>query len=128
MSEVNERRNSSALYARFDAIADQYARVSFDVDLRPEQRRAITHILLMAKDKEGFYPSAHLLIQKTGAGKSLARNMAGRMLNGITWTLSPLLSLSGDQVESTKKYIDNSNDDRYMKSYNLDTVRTNKDV
>ncbi len=112
----------------FDGVVNEIATRSFGLELRPEQRAAFFHLVAMSNRKSGLYPSSYLLIQKTGGGKSLVRNMVGRALRGVTWTLSPLLSLSSDQVTSTQRYIDNSTDDRFMKSYNLDTYHSDSDI
>ena len=42
-----------------------------------------------------------LLIQPTGSGKSRVRDTVGILLNGISLTIIPLLSLGGDQFRKT---------------------------
>ena len=109
-------------------VFDEMAQSSFGVSLRPEQSSAIVDIFSMANGTKGLYPSAYLLIQRTGGGKSLVRNMLGRALRGVTWTLTPLLALSADQVASMKIYIENSEGDPFMKTYNLDTYNGENDI
>ncbi|SDE41388.1 RecQ family ATP-dependent DNA helicase [Auraticoccus monumenti] len=71
---------------------EETARTVFGHELRDWQREAVTS-LLGGRDV--------LLVQPTGAGKSLAYQLAGVLAEGgPTLVVSPLLALQADQVES----------------------------
>jgi ATP-dependent DNA helicase RecQ len=61
---------------------------------RPGQKELISHIL-DGRDVLGILP--------TGAGKSLCYELASRLLPGMTFVITPLISLMQDQVESLSR-------------------------
>lgn len=61
---------------------------------RPGQRELISHIL-DGRDVLGVLP--------TGAGKSLCYELSSRLLQGMTFVVTPLISLMRDQVESLSR-------------------------
>ena len=78
------------------ASVDETARLTFGHhSFRPGQREAVTALL-----------DGHdvLLVQPTGAGKSLAYQLAGLLLGGPTVVVSPLLALQQDQEDSLPEH------------------------
>jgi superfamily II DNA helicase RecQ len=95
---------------------------SFGRTLHPWQVNCIKDLLHLSRSSNGSYPSAYLVVRPTGGGKSLVRDIAGRLLRGVTWTLCPLLVLAADQVESVNSYATNNND-AFFTAINLDAVK-----
>ena len=78
-----------------DRITSTARRVFKHDELRPGQRRAV-QALLDGHDV--------LLVQPTGAGKSLTYQLAAVLLDGPTLVVSPLLALQADQTEHLAEY------------------------
>ena len=78
-----------------DTIASTARRVFKHDELRPGQRRAVKALL-----------DGHdvLLVQPTGAGKSLTYQLAAVLLDGPTLVVSPLLALQADQTDHLAGY------------------------
>ena len=76
-----------------DSQLDAAVRAQFGVTPRPAQRTLIRRTL-EGRNSLGIMP--------TGAGKSLAFQAAGALMDGAVLVVSPLLSLMRDQVEKLK--------------------------
>jgi superfamily II DNA helicase RecQ len=61
------------------------------------QEDAICHLLKMADRRLGIPPTPVFLCRPTGGGKLLVRDTFSVIQGGITWCITPLLSLSADQ-------------------------------
>jgi hypothetical protein len=66
------------------------------------QSDAIVAILKMVVARNEPHPAPILLVRPTGGGKSSVRDTLGHCLCGVVLTISPLLSLSADQVNKLR--------------------------
>jgi superfamily II DNA helicase RecQ len=78
-------------------------------------------LMHMVKNTGGMYPSSFFCILPTGKGKPLVRDTISRLLCGVTVTISPLLSLSADQV-SKLLHMSTCSADKGFKVFHLDEI------
>jgi superfamily II DNA helicase RecQ len=113
--------------SNFAAFVDWWMLHSFGKKPRPLQMQPCCDLLAMATSAGGSYPSTYVFIAPTSLGKSLCRDVVGRILCGIYWTLCPLLSLSADQVEKIveyqKQFFDNG-----IRAIHIDEIKDAKDI
>jgi ATP-dependent DNA helicase RecQ len=98
-SEANDEVGHEANHADRESLKLRYMnellRTQFGFSsFRPGQKELISHIL-DGQDVLGILP--------TGAGKSLCYELASRLLPGMTFVITPLISLMQDQVESLSR-------------------------
>jgi superfamily II DNA helicase RecQ len=89
------------------------------------QQDVAMRLIKMVKNRDDAYPSAFLLVVPTGGGKSLTRDLVARALCGVTWTFTPLLSLSADQTSKLVVLSSKSDDDHFF-AYHLDEMDENE--
>ena len=80
------------------ALAIVSMKNGFNREPYPWQLSVLTHMNAMTLPNSGIDPAPLLLCQPTGGGKSLVCDTFAVGQGGITWCVSPLLSLSADQV------------------------------
>ena len=85
------------------------------------QQDVSMRLIKMVKNRDEAYPSTFLLVIPTGGGKSLTRDLVARALCGVTWTFTPLLSLSADQTSKLVVLSSKSNDNHFH-AYHLDEM------
>ena len=73
-------------------------RNGFGLTPHPWQEAIGSHLNKMLCPASNIAPGPVLLCQPTGGGRSLVRNTFAIPHGGITWCISPLLSLAADQV------------------------------
>jgi hypothetical protein len=111
-----------------ETIDDVYVRIFSAVMLKSygksphdHQLQVAVPLMHMLKRTNAMYPSSFFCIQPTGKGKSLVRDTIARIICGVTITISPLLSLSADQVKKILDMTKTSND-KAFKVYHLDEL------
>jgi hypothetical protein len=86
------------------------------------QEDVVCHLLKMTNRRLGIPPAPVFLRQPTGGGKSLVRDTFAATQGGITWRITPLLSLSADQ--KAKINIKASRNDDSILAIHLDEFTT----
>jgi superfamily II DNA helicase RecQ len=82
------------------------------------QEQDISHVIALAKDD---LCAPLLLIRPTGGGKLAVRDTVGVILAGVVLTISPLLSLAGNQANKVGKQA--SQEFGNVVSFHLDKIK-----
>ena len=80
----------------FFPLVDNAMTTFWNRDPHEFQREAIARLLMMTC--EPYHPTALLLVQSTGGGKSMAPMTVGSVTRGITLIIENTQSLAADQV------------------------------
>jgi superfamily II DNA helicase RecQ len=121
--DADELNDTSGMY-EYIAWFMQY---SFGKKPRPTQKEPIARLLDMVSAESDSYPSTFVLVAPTSRGKSLIRDIVGRILRGVYWTICPLLSLSADQTEKMAQYQKENQDDG-IRAIHIDTIKEDADI
>ena len=80
----------------FFPLADNAMATFWDRDPHEFQREAISRLLMMTCTP--YHPTALLLVQSTGGGKSMVPMTVGSVTRGVTVIIENTQSLAADQV------------------------------
>ena len=84
----------------FFPVVDNAMTTFWDCNPHEFQREAIARLLMMTCDP--YHPTALLLVQSTGGGKSMVPMTVGCVTCGVTLVLENTQSLAADQVSKFK--------------------------
>ena len=84
----------------FFPIVDNAMTTFWDCNPREFQHEAIAHLLMMSCDP--YHPTALLLVQSTGGGKSMVPMTVGSVTCDVTLIIEITQSLAADQVPKFK--------------------------
>ena len=117
LQKIMENNNNTP----YLAIAEQAMLATWNRTPRDFQREAIPRLLMMRCVPN--VPSAMLLVQGTGGGKSAVPQTVGAVTRGITLIIESTLSLSADQHSK----INSANTaNGPVKAFHLDSIRTKR--
>ena len=103
------------------AIAEQAMQSTWNRTPRDFQREAMPRLLMMRCIPNT--PSAMLLVQGTGGGKSAVPQTVGAVTRGVTLVIENTLSLSADQHSKIKSA---NTAHGPIKAFHLDSIRTKR--
>ena len=101
-----------------DAMANFWSREPHEF-----QGEAIARLLMMTCNP--YHPTALLLVQSTGGGKSMVPMTVGSVTRGVTLIIENTQSLAADQVS---KYNQANNSYGPIKAFHLDAIKTTDDI
>jgi superfamily II DNA helicase RecQ len=84
------------------------------------------HLNKMTSPSSGVSPAPVFLNRHTGGGKSLVRDIFAASQGGVTWTISPMLSLAANQESSVNRNA-NQQTNHAIIPIHLDNYRNSKD-
>jgi hypothetical protein len=93
-SEVTTRTHIDTMCRQLAVLSMQnaFGRTPYDW-----QANVLCHLNKMTTKKSQVHPAPVFLCQPTGGGKSMVRDAFAAGQGGVTWSVSPLLSLGADQ-------------------------------